>query len=305
MTAGLRKVKERVRLHFRKKPYFWFIMPSIGIMGVLVAFPTLFLYYISLTDYEMGYNLSAANLIGLDNYLRLFTGRDRVFWYSVAISLSFMLIATVIEMVLGYGVASLLNQREFRLKGVVFGCLIVPVAMTPSIAGQIWKLMLNSEYGVINYLLNKIGIDSVTWLGPDMAFSSMILIDIWQWTPYVALILYSGLRSIPMECYETAAVEGAGRFQAFRYVTIPLLRPVLLIAVLFRSIDCLKTFDIPYVLTQGGPGNLTEFMSLHIYRLGFAQTGFIGRAAAMSVVLSMIITVLSNFLIGRMRRKED
>ncbi len=273
-------------------------------MAVLVAFPTLFLYYISLTDYEMGYDLASANLVGINNYVRLISGRDRVFWYSVAISLLFMLVATMIEMILGYGLASLLNQKEYKLKGLVFGCLVVPIAMTPSIAGQIWKLMLNSEYGVFNYLLNRLLHIKVTWLGPDMVFLSVILIDIWQWTPYVALILYSGLRAIPIESYETAAVEGASRWQSFCYVTVPMLKPVLLIAVLFRSIDCLKTFDIPYVLTQGGPGNLTEFMSLHIYRLGFAQTGFIGRAAAMSVILSIIITVLSGFIIARMRKKE-
>lgn len=305
MMAKWENVKERWNTYFRKRPYFFFVMPAIAIMGILVAFPTIFLYYISLTDYEMGYNLTSAKFIGIDNYIRLFSGKDRVFWYSIAISLSFMFVATVIELILGYAVASLLNQREFKLKSLVFGCLVVPIAMTPSIAGQIWKLMLNAEYGVINYLLGMISNLKITWLGPDMAFTSVILIDIWQWTPFVALILYSGLRSIPTECYETAALEGANRWQTFQYVTIPLLKPVLLIAILFRSIDCLKTFDIPYVLTQGGPGNLTEFMSLHVYRLGFAQTGFVGRAAAMSVVLSVIITVLSRLIISRMRKKEE
>lgn len=302
--ADCRYIMERWKKYGRRRPYLFFIMPALVIMAVLVAFPTLFLYYISLTDYEMGYDLASANLVGINNYVRLISGRDRVFWYSVAISLLFMLVATMIEMILGYGLASLLNQKEYKLKGLVFGCLVVPIAMTPSIAGQIWKLMLNSEYGVFNYLLNRLLHIKVTWLGPDMVFLSVILIDIWQWTPYVALILYSGLRAIPIESYETAAVEGASRWQSFCYVTVPMLKPVLLIAVLFRSIDCLKTFDIPYVLTQGGPGNLTEFMSLHIYRLGFAQTGFIGRAAAMSVILSIIITVLSGFIIARMRKKE-
>lgn len=291
--------------YFRKRPYLPFIMPAIGVMAVLVLFPTLFLYYISLTDYEIGYNLASADFIGIDNYIRLLSGRDRVFWYSVGISLLFMVVCTAVEMVLGYAVASLLNKKEFKLKNVVFGCLIVPIAMTPSIAGQIWKLMMNAEYGVINYLMDMFFHTKITWLGPQMAVFSLILIDIWQSTPYVALILYSGLRSIPTESFETAAVEGAGRWQTFRYVTLPLLKSSVMIAVLFRSIDCLKTFDIPYVLTQGGPGTLTEFMSLHIFRLGFAQTGFIGRAAAMSVVLSVIITVLSQFIISRMRKKED
>lgn len=293
-----------IKRYFRKRPHLLFIMPTTVILGILVLIPTVFLYYISMTNYELGYNLLKVKFVGIDNYIRLFSGKDRVFWHSVQISLIFMLFTTVIELVMGYLVASLLNMKEFKLKGFVFGCLIVPIAMTPSVTGQIWKLIMNSEYGVLNYILNIITGMKITWLSANLAFLSIIIIDVWQWTPYMALIIYAGLRSIPAEPYESAKVDGANIFQKFRYITIPLLKPLLILVVLFRGMDSLKLFDIPYVLTQGGPGNTTELMSLHVFRLGFAQTGFIGRAAAMSVFLLLTITFLSQFILKYFRNER-
>lgn len=296
--------KTGIKRYFAQRPHLVFIMPTTIVLGLLVLIPTVFLYAISMTNYEMGYSLLNVKFAGLDNYIRLFSGKDKVFWYSVQISLVFMVVTTAAELVLGYFIASLLNLREFKLKGLVFGCLIIPIAMTPSIAGQIWKLMMNAEYGVLNYLLQLAAGMKIIWLSADMAFFSIVLIDIWQWTPYMALIIYAGLRSIPAEPFESAKVDGANALQNLRYITVPLLKPLLILVILFRSMDSLKLFDIPYVLTQGGPGNKTELMSLHIFRLGFAQTGFIGRAAAMSVVLLVIITFLSQFILKYFRNER-
>lgn len=290
--------------YFKSKPYLIYIAPTIIILGILVTVPTLFLWLISFTNYEMGYDFFSAKFVGLKNYTRLFGGGDSVFYHSLWISMLFMLITTSCELVLGYLIAALLNLKEFALKSVVVGCLIVPIAMTPSIAGQIWKLILNSEYGVLNYLLNMFFNFKITWLGPENSFMSIIMIDIWQWTPYVAVILYAGLRSMPAEPQESAMVEGANILHRFYYITLPILKPLIVLVLLFRSIDSLKLFDIPYVLTQGGPGNATELMSLHIFRLGFAQTGFIGRAAAMSVVLTLIITLVSQLFMKMLFKKE-
>ncbi|MCG8498884.1 MAG: sugar ABC transporter permease [Firmicutes bacterium] len=296
--------KKGIKQYFMQRPHLIFLMPTTIILAILVIIPTVFLYYISMTDYELGYNLLKAEFVGFENYIRLFSGKDAVFWHSVWISLLFMLATTSIELVLGYLTASLLNLKEFKLKGLVFGWLIIPIAMTPSITGQIWKLIMNAEYGLLNHILEIVFGTKITWLGAEMAFLSIIIIDIWQWTPYMALIIYAGLRSIPAEPYESARVDGANILQKFRYITIPLLKPLLILVVLFRGMDSLKLFDIPYVLTQGGPGNATELMSLHIFRLGFAQTGFIGRAAAMSVVLLLTITFLSQFILKYFRNER-
>ncbi|MEK5037363.1 carbohydrate ABC transporter permease [Sporosarcina sp. FSL K6-3457] len=286
-----------IHSYFIRKPHMVYIMPAILVLGLLTLIPTIFLYFLSITDYELG--SETFKVVWFENYLRLFNSAE--FWKSFNISISFSIIVTSIELILGFYLAKLLD-REMRLKFLVFACLIVPIAMTPSITGQIWKLMLSSEYGVINYLLEiSMGL-KVIWLSPANAFLSVVLVDIWQNTPFVALIIYAGLKALPEDPYEAAVMDGASRFQLFRYITLPLLRPIILLAVIFRLIDSLRTFDIPFSLTQGGPGSATEFLSMHIYRLGFAQTGWVGRASATSVILLTLTTIISLLLIRLMRK---
>ena len=288
---------------FKKKPYLPYIAPAMTIMTVLTVFPTIFLYVISVTNYQLGWDLSRVKFVWFNTYLRWFSGGDPDFWNAVYISLLFMVITTVIEMVFGFFIGKLLCDTEFKLKPVVFAILIVPIVMTPSIAGNIWKLMLNSEYGIINYFLNQLGIPNVAWLDADKAFTSVVLADVWQWTPFVALISYAGLCSLPSDQYEAARIDGGNAFQLFRYITLPSLRPLIFLTMIFRTIDSLKIYDMPFVLTQGGPGNSTEFLSLHIYRLANAQNGLIGRAAANAIVLMVISTCISKVLIHYQRKE--
>ena len=288
---------------FKKKPYLPYIAPAMTIMTVLTVFPTIFLYVISVTNYQLGWDLSRVKFVWFNNYLRLFSGGDPDFWNAVYISLLFMVITTVIEMVFGFFIGKLLCDTEFKLKPVVFAILIVPIVMTPSIAGNIWKLMLNSEYGIINYFLNQLGIPNVAWLDADTAFTSVVLADVWQWTPFVALISYAGLCSLPSDQYEAARIDGGNAFQLFRYITLPSLRPLIFLTMIFRTIDSLKIYDMPFVLTQGGPGNSTEFLSLHIYRLANAQNGLIVPAAANEIVLMVISTCISKVLIHYQRKE--
>jgi multiple sugar transport system permease protein len=281
-----------------------YILPAVIILGILTILPGIFLYYVSITDYELGEMWSDHRLVGFENYLRLFSGRDWEFWPSFRISIIFMLLATTLETICGFIVALLLKQ-EFRFKSIVFACLLVPITITPSIVGQMWKLMLNAEYGVLNYFVQGLFGTKVTWLGPELAFASTLMVDVWQWTPFMALIIYAGLQSMPTEPYEAALVDGANAVQSFRYITLPLLRPLLMLAILFRSMDSLKLFDVPFVLTQGGPGSATELLSLHVYRLGFAQTGWVARASATAVVLLVLIVFLSRGLVRYVREGGD
>jgi multiple sugar transport system permease protein len=279
-------------------------MPSVVVLALLTIVPTVFLYYVSFTNYELGQVWGTHEMVGLSNFIRLFTGRDREFWPSVQTSLVFMVLATALELTCGFLVALLLNRGEFRLKSLVFACLMVPITITPSIVGQMWKLMYNAEYGVLSYFAERLLHVKIVWLGPSLAFLSTLLVDVWQWTPFMALIIYAGLRSVPAEPHEAALVDGASPFESFRYVTLPLLRPLLTLAVLFRSMDSLKLFDVPFVLTQGGPGSATELLSLHVYRLGFAQTGWVGRASATAVVLLMMIVLLSRLLVRQLSHRS-
>lgn len=289
-----------MRLYFTRNPHLVYIMPAIIILLVLTIFPAILLVLLSITDYELG--ASSFKVVWLENYNRLSTSPE--FWNSLKITLFFALITTSVELVLGYFLATLLD-REIKLKFLVFACLIVPIAMTPSIAGQIWKLILNADYGIMNHLFDKILGFEVSWLSQSNALMSTILVDIWQFTPFVTLILYAGLRSLPEDPYEAATMDGANRFQLFRYITLPLLRPIILLAVLFRLIDSLRIFDIPFSLTEGGPGNATEFLSLFIYRLGFAETGWLGRSSATAVILLVLIIAISFLLINLLKERKD
>lgn len=287
-----------IKRYFEKNMHLLYIMPAIILLAVLTIIPTIFLYFISMTNYELG--ASSFNFVWFENYTRLLFESDE-FWYSLKISLYFSITVTAIQLVIGYFLAKLLD-RPMRFKFLVFACLIIPIAMTPSITGQIWKLMLNAEYGVINYLLHAVAGIKVIWLSAENAYLSTVLVDIWQNTPFVALILYAGLKSLPEDPYEAAVIDGASPLQLFRHITLPLLKPIILLAVIFRLIDSLRTFDIPFSLTQGGPGNATEFLSMHIYRLGFAQTGWVGRASATSVILLVITTIITLVIIRFIRK---
>lgn len=296
---------EEKRGFLQENQHIKYIAPAMSVMVLLSVIPTVFTIVISFTNYRLGWDFDRAQLVWFRNFHRLFSGGDPDFWHSVWISLAFMVLATGVEMILGFAIASLLNSTEFSLKPFVIGILIIPLAMTPSIAAQMWKLMLNAEYGVVNYLLYSLFEVKVIWLSKEMAFWSVLLVDVWQFTPFVALIVYAGLRSMPAEPYESAAIDGASRSQMLRFVTLPMLRKLLYLCVLMRAIDSLKLFDTAFVLTQGGPGNATEFLSLHIFRLANAQNGLIGRAAAVALVLLVIVGVVSRYLIKQQRKGDS
>ncbi len=298
------KPRNRLRAYFEENQHLKYIVPAMTVMVLLSVVPTLFTIIISFSNYRLGWDFGRAKFVWLQNFYRLFSGNDPDFWHSVWISIVFMVLATSIELALGFVIASLLNSTEFFLKPLVIGILIIPLAMTPSIAAQMWKLMLNAEYGILNYLLDVFFGIKIIWLSKEMAFWSVLLVDLWQFTPFVALIIYAGLRSMPAEPYESAAIDGASRWQMLRYVTLPMLRKLLYLCILMRAIDSLKLFDTAFILTQGGPGNATEFLSLHVYRLANAQNGLIGRAAAVALVLLVIVGVVSHYMIKQQRKGD-
>ena len=278
-----------------KYEHMYYIAPALIVLVLITIFPTIFLYVISLTNYDLAQKPGTLSFVGLKNYWYLFS-IDKDFWKSVGITLIFTIVSVGVELILGMAIAFLLdgNKTFRRLKSSM---IIIPMVVTPAIIALIWKLILNTEYGILNIIIKGIGLPPVNWLGIETALLSLILIDIWQWTPYIVLMTYSGLQTVPAEPLEAAAVDGASWIQRVRYVIIPHIKPVLSITLLLKTIECLKSFDIVYGLTQGGPGNATEVMSLHIFRLGFKQTHWIGRASANAVLLLIltipIITLLS------------
>ncbi len=287
----------------RPREHWLYVLPAVVVLAVIVVGPTIFLYWVSLTTYELGTGAAGAQFVGLENYVWLLGGRLGTFWRSLSVSLRFMVGAVSLELVLGLALALLFNG-EFPGKRLVLASLVIPLAVAPSIVSLMWKLMYNTEYGVLNYLLGFLGL-KVNWLGYEAALLSTILVDVWQWTPFMALIIYAGLQALPQEPLEAASVDGATPVQTFFHVVLPLLGPILSIALALRCIDALKLFDLPYGLTQGGPGDATELLSLHIYRLGFQHTGWIGIASANGVLLLLLVGILTTFMMRVVRRLVD
>lgn len=240
---------------------------------------------------------------GLGNFQRLLS--DNFFLTAMAHTFVYAAVALSCEFILGLSLALLLNSK-IRGRGVFRATLLVPMMLPTVVVGVVWRLMLNPNFGAINGTLKGAGIntESLTWTAsPRMALMSVILVDVWQWTPFVFLVLLAGLQAIPQEPYEAALVDGSSPWQTFRYVTLPLLKPAILIALLLRTMDLLRVFDQIFILTEGGPGFATETISLYIYRTAFRFFDF-GYAAAMSFVLLALTNVISAIYIRFLQTRE-
>jgi len=279
----------------RLPQHYVFILPALIVLAVVVIFPTVFLYYISCTNFDLAQGWAARKFVWFDNYRYLFF-EDPLFWKSLSTTLVFVVASVSCETVLGMLVALGLNRLGSGLRRVLLALIIIPMICTPSIISLIWKLMLNTEYGVTNFLLRSVGAHNVNWLGEKLALCSVILVDIWEWTPYMVLMLFAALQSVPLEPIEAAVVDGANSIQIFFRITLPMMMKLFLIALTLRLVDSFKIFDIVYGLTQGGPGSATEVFSMRIFRIGFQHTNWIGRASAYAVIVLLILSpIFSRF----------
>jgi len=289
---------------FREKKWvpFFFIAPAVIILLLLVIFPLIYSLGVSFTNWNIVRG-GKWKFVGLGNYAYIFL-KDPYFRTSLKVTLIYVASVVVLETVLGLVVAMLLN-RPIRRIGIYRTALVLPTTMTPVVVGIIWRLLYNPELGTLNYFLEMFGFKPLNWLGdPSTALPSVIMADVWEWTPFMALILLAGLQSLPHDPFEAALVDGASSFQIFRYVTFPLLLPTLIVAVLLRTMDAFKTFDLIFVLTKGGPGMSTEVLSYYTYRYGF-KFFHIGRASAYSYVLLVIVIAITQLLLRFIREREE
>jgi multiple sugar transport system permease protein len=236
------------------------------------------------------------------NFARLFS--DQFFLAALSHTLFYAAGALTLEFLLGLGLAVLLN-RQIRGRRVFRATLLAPMMLPTVVVGVVWRLMLNPNFGAVNGTLKGLGVntDALTWTSsPGLAMFSIIVVDVWQWTPFMFLVLLSGLQAIPQEPYEAALIDGSSPWQTFRHVTLPLLKPAILVALLLRTMDLLRVFDQVFILTEGGPGFATETISLYIYRTAFRFSDF-GYAAAMSFVLLVVTNVISVFYIRMLQAK--
>jgi multiple sugar transport system permease protein len=266
---------------------FFLVAPALVVLLTLSIYPLIYSITISLQQ-----QTASGVVWSLVHFKRL--ASDGFFQTALVHTVVYATAALTCEFLLGLGLALLLNQ-QIRGRELFRASLLVPMMLPTVVVGVVWRLLLHPNFGAINGTLKQIGVDteSLTWTAsPRLAFLAVIAVDVWQWTPFVFLVLLAGLQAIPQEPYEAALIDGSTRWQTFRHVTLPLLKPAILIVLLLRTMDLLRVFDQVFILTEGGPGFGTEMISLYIYRTAFRFFDF-GYAAAMSFVLLLLTNVVS------------
>ncbi len=278
-----------------RRQAFAYPAPAVFTLFLIVIIPIVFNLYLAFNKWTIG--LGQPRFIGLGNFLELLS--DERVLNGVKVMIYFSGLSLSLEMVLGLLIAVYFN-RQFKGSEVVQAIYILPFAATPVAVALIWRIMLNPEIGVLNYLLRSVGLPGSLWVSsPQTVIPALVMVDVWKWTPMITLIVLAGLKSLPHEPYEAARVDGASPLQIFWYITLPLIRPVLIAAIMLRSLDNLKEFDIIYTVTQGGPGIASETLYLYSYMVGFSffKAGY---GSALMVVVFLIVLAF-NVVMNRMR----
>lgn len=290
----------RVKKWLDRKLNYVFTIPTILFVLGMVLFPIIYTFVLSFHSWRMSANIPW-KFVGLDNYVELFS--DSRFPNAVLRTFIFALIALAFEIVLGMVIAIYLD-RVFFGKNFVKTAFLLPMVATPVAIGMVWKLIYEPNIGILNTIIRNMNGPKIDWLGESgKALYSLVAVDIWQWTPFVMLIISAGLTSIPLELFEAAMVDGASGIKIVFKVTLPLLRPTIYTAVLLRLIDVLKTFDIIYSMTQGGPGFATETMNILSFRQAFEFLQF-GEASATLIIFFVIVMAIAALTIKLKSRTE-
>jgi multiple sugar transport system permease protein len=277
-----------------------YTLPAVLFVLLMMLFPIIYTLRISFYEWSMSAT-TPPKWVGLSNYIQLL--HDARFWHAVSSTFYFTIAALVAETVLGVAIALLL-YRDFRGKNIVKTLFLLPMVATPVAMGLVWMLIYEPSIGAANLILKSIGLEPLLWLASTkQVIPSIVIIDVWEWTPMIALIVMAGLSTIPSEPYEAADVDGATTWQKFTNITLPLLRPTIIVAVMLRLIDVLKTFDIIYATTQGGPNQASETLNLLGYVQGF-QYFKLGMASSLLVIFFALVMGLTLVMIWVRKRME-
>lgn len=285
-----------------------FVWPTLVILIAVNIFPLFYSLFLSFTDYSAIAN-KAPIWIGLENFNRILFSESM--WEAFTITGKYVIFAVGLELVLGFGLA-LLIREQFRGSGIVTTLILIPMMLSPVVVGLFWKLIYNPAFGYFNYLLGfSDPAAAPDWLAsrlggqplPGLALAAVIIVDVWMWTPFIALLIYSGLRAIPDYLYEAAVIDRASSWFQFRRITLPQVAPLLLIAVLFRTIEAFtKSFDLVMGMTGGGPGGQTEVVAVRIYQQAFLGQFQTGRASAFAYMVLIIVIAISNLYIRNLNK---
>jgi multiple sugar transport system permease protein len=274
-----------------------FLLPTVVVLFAIAIFPLIFSLRTSFTNFTFG--LPKVDFIGLKNFAKIF--KDDYFWNGLRLTGIFVAGSTGVSLVFGCGVALLLD-RLTKGAGIIKTIVLLPMVIPSIVIGIMWLLLFMPDFSVINYFLDLIGINPPQWiLTPGWALVSVMIAYIWQWTPFFVLMISAGIAALPVEPYEAARVDGASWLQMVRYITIPLLRPIILLTVVIRIMDSFRVFDQVFVMTAGGPGRSTQVLSLVVYLNGIRYR-YLGYASAMSWIMLIIIILLATLMIRLLRQ---
>jgi multiple sugar transport system permease protein len=270
--------------------------PAVLVVVAMLIFPVAFTVYLSFHEWSAG--IQAPTFVGLENYRDM--AMDRRFWQGVVRTVYFVVMSVGSQIVLGL-IAALVFHRQFFGRGVARTIFLLPMMATPAAIALVWKMMFDPTIGILGYLLKIFRLPQILWTADSRTvLPSLALVDTWQWTPLVMIIILAGLAALPVEPYEAAKVDGASSLQAFVYLTLPLLRPALVVAAMFRVIDAIKTFDIIMVITGGGPSYASEILNIQAFSEALSYFHF-GYGSALLVALSIIVVAVALFF-SRIRR---
>ena len=268
---------------------FLLTLPGLATLFIIIIFPLVFTIITSFYDYTL-LNPNHDDFVGLENYQEVL--EEEYIGHSVIITIQFVLATVFIEFIIGFALALALDKVQ-RFKSIYYLILLVPLMINPVVVGLVWRMILHTELGIMNYLLKLMSINRVNWLGDsDIAFWTIVFVDIWHQVSFMTILLLAGLAALPRAPYEAARMDGASALRCLIYITLPLMRPVIIVALLLRLIFAVKTFDIIYIMTKGGPGIATDLVSYFIYRSAFFSLD-IGRASALSVGLLVIVLLIT------------
>ena len=276
---------------------FWFLAPMVMALATVVLFPTLYLFWMSTQHWIV--TDPPREFAGLDNFARLFGGTD--FWQAMSVTGLYLLLSTVLMLALAMGLALAFSGAG---SGWMRAIVVMPLVIPPVVAGFTWRFLLNGEIGFIGaFLLPMTGLDVNLLAEPGPALVSVVIADVWSRSPFMFLVFLAALQSIPRDLYEAARMDGANPIHEFLFVTLPMLRGALFVAILFRLVDAINTFELIYVMTRGGPGRATQILSIFGWRTAFQEFDF-GTAAALGVVMLAICIVGATLMFRRYQRAE-
>lgn len=268
------------------------MLPAALLVVVFLVGPFYYMVYTALTDLSFADASHSGAFIGFDNFRKLMRN-DPFFWASFLLTLKFVVIAVLLEFLIGFALAFLIF-RFVASQRLLTTLLLIPMMIAPVAVGLIWRLLLQGDFGMLTFYMRKIGLlaqNAAVLSAPDLVFPTIVAIDVWQWTPFVTLIMLAGMMSLPRAPFEAAMMDGAKPFQIFRDVMLPLLRPVIALVLLLRGIDAFKEFDKVFLMTGGGPGTLTELVSIYAYRVNFRNWD-LGYGAAVAFMIYLVVLIL-------------